>query len=115
MNSNNKIQICINKYMKKHLCPKCESKCRCIYDSNNDNFMCPNVIYIKIKTACHRGGLKETLETEHDIQYEIFNILVSSGIYEFYAYDERIHAMRFLICDIPHNLGLPQWLHLYEE
>lgn len=67
----------------------------------------------KWKTALHRGGLKETMETEKEIEPNIAIILVNSGIYKYYAYDERIKAHRFLIIDIEKNLGLPQWLHEY--
>lgn len=69
----------------------------------------------KYRTAYHRGGLKECLETEQPIEEENFMKLIKSGMYEYYGYDERIKAERFILINMEKNLGLPTWLHLYNE
>lgn len=63
--------------------------------------------------AYHRGSLKECIETEKPISYDAFFKLVKSGLYVFYAYDERIKAYRYIIKDIEKNYNLPTWLHYY--
>ena len=65
--------------------------------------------------AQHCGGLKECLDTENPITEEVFNKLVQSGVYKFYAFDQRINADRYLLVDLEHNFGLPAWLHVYKE
>lgn len=65
-------------------------------------------------TMDHRGSLGDALTTKKEISEEVFNKLVDSGIYQFYCFDERINCSRFIICNIPENLGLPVWL-LKEE
>lgn len=64
-------------------------------------------------TANHSGGLKECIESQMKITYVTFLKLVSSGIYEFYGYDERIKAYRYILKDMQLNIGLPVWLHYY--
>lgn len=66
-------------------------------------------------TCKHCGGLNESIDTELPISDEVFVALVKSGVYSFYSYDERIDADRYLINDIPSNLGLPQWINDYEK
>lgn len=66
-------------------------------------------------TAKLAGGLKECIDSELPISDSAFLLLVQSGLYEFYAFDERIDADRYLIKDIPANIGLPQWLHDYDK
>lgn len=70
---------------------------------------------MKIKTACHRGALDDCLETEKDLDIKVFDCLTKGGIYKFYCYDSRINADRYLIYDIVHNLGMPQWIHVYKD
>lgn len=68
-----------------------------------------------VYTAKECGGLKECIGTELPITDKAFIALVQSGLYDFYAYDPRIDADRYLIRDIPGNLGLPQWINDYEK
>lgn len=65
------------------------------------------------KIAYHRGGLKECLETEKEISYDALFKLANSGLYKYYAYDERIKCNRYLLIDIDKNYNLPTWLHHY--
>lgn len=69
----------------------------------------------KYRVAKHCGGLKECLDTENPITKEVFEKLVSSGIYKFYAFDERINADRYLLVDLEHNYGLPGWINVYRD
>lgn len=64
-------------------------------------------------TAQHSGGLKECLATEQPITEKCAWALLGNHIYEFYGYDERIKADRYLLTDHTKNLGLPTWLHHY--
>lgn len=65
--------------------------------------------------AEHSGGLKECLESERPVPLKTAAILIASGLYEFYTYDKRIEAARFIITDMEHNYNLPTWIHLYKE
>lgn len=66
-------------------------------------------------SAYHRGSLKDCLSTEKTISFLTFQKLIKSKLYHFYAYDERIKANRYIIYEIPGNLGMPTWLFEYEE
>ena len=67
------------------------------------------------RTAQHRCGLKESLETEQPIQEKTFKILLKAKIYKFYAYDERIKANCYILnVPLDKNYGLPLWIHEYE-
>ena len=56
----------------------------------------------------HRGGLKEAVDTIQEItelQYK-----ETYRDYEYYAYDERIECLRYIIKDLEHNYKYPAWL-----
>lgn len=76
------------------------------------------VQYINKSYKCcscqHRGGLKESLETELDISTWLACVLVHYCVYVFYAYDERINCRVYIIYNIEDNIGFPTWLHVYE-
>ena len=66
-------------------------------------------------TAEHRGGLKECIKTEGRITKEVAEKLIGSNIYKYYAYDTRIKAHRYILIDMENNIGMPTWIHLYEN
>lgn len=66
-------------------------------------------------TALHSGGLVDCIKTETPISYFTAQQLIKSGIYEFYGYDSRIKAHRYILKDMKHDLGLPTWLHIRLE
>ena len=68
---------------------------------------------IVCKTCEHRGSLEDALKTEKDIEIDVVKKLVSSGIYEFYGYDERIKGYRYILNHMEKNLGLPTWINVY--
>lgn len=68
------------------------------------------------RTAMHCGGLKECLETEKDINEAKFIEYYLSGKYEYYCYDNRIKAHRYLLKNMQKDhLKYPCWLHYYGE
>ena len=70
---------------------------------------------LKTYTAEHRGSLKECLETEKPIEYRNFLYLIATTIYEYYGYDNRIKAHRYILKNMEKNIGLPTWLHYYAK
>lgn len=64
-------------------------------------------------TAKHAGGLKECIESELPINYDLAYDLIKSNIYQYYGYDEKSKAHRYLLRNHINNIGLPTWLHLY--
>lgn len=66
-------------------------------------------------SAYHRGSLDDCLQTEKPIAFLTFQKLIKSKLYHFYAYDERFKANRYIIYDVSSNIGMPTWLHEYEE
>lgn len=69
----------------------------------------------KTFTADHSGSLEDCLKTEKPITYEMYWQLVVNGIYEFYGYDERIKAQRYILKEHWKNIGLPTWVHYYTD
>lgn len=69
--------------------------------------------HYKVATAYHRGSLDDCLDTEKPITMHLAKMLLKLGIYQFYAYDDRIKANRYILYQIEGNLGLPTWLHIY--
>lgn len=69
----------------------------------------------RFASAYHRSTLVECLETEKPITKKSFNLLVSSRLYHFYVYDERLKCNRYILNDIGNNSGLPTWLHWYPK
>ena len=70
---------------------------------------------IKVMTAQHRGGLDEMLKTENSLELDVAKKLIQSGIYEYYGYDERIGAHRYILHHMEFNIGLPTWINVYGE
>ena len=64
--------------------------------------------------AYHSGSLQECLETESRISKKTALNLIKMGVYKFYAFDDRINANRYLLCNMDSDFGLPTWLHDYD-
>ena len=69
----------------------------------------------KYFTAEQRGLLEDSLSTEKCITKFTFDCLVKSNLYSFYGYDERIKAKVYILYKHHLNLGLPAWLHVYDD
>lgn len=60
----------------------------------------PNNYNIKYFTREHRGSLYESMQTMKYITKKRFNELLTTGLYEYYAYDTRVFQYLFILKDI---------------
>lgn len=61
------------------------------------------MITLKFFKRDHRGGLKESLETQTYISQEQFNKLLDTNLYHFYCYDGRVYQYLFILKDMSKN------------
>lgn len=63
----------------------------------------PSNYNIKYFKRDHCGGLYESLQTQKYITKSQFNDLLTTGLYEYYAYDTRVFQYLFILKDIEKN------------
>ena len=77
------------------------------------------ILKAKYTVGQHQGGLEQFKKTEKKVSYEVFWDLATSGMYEYYGYDERIKAHRYLLKDMQKNIvngrQYPEWLQSYTK
>lgn len=66
-------------------------------------------------TCEHRGGLKESLDTERPLTYKIGRLLIRCHVYLYYGYDKRLCAKRYLLREHHLCLGMPTWINVYDK
>lgn len=59
-----------------------------------------------------RELLAESLETSKYISIEEFKKRLRKFKYQFYAFDDRVNQIMFIINDIPGHLDQPTWLFI---